>query len=190
MSQSCATTRPVFIAKLKLNRIFAWLYKTFLFGSVFGIMLCVYILFYIFFLSSRCCVYIYIYFAGGLVPSGCLPLCVLRLCMQCMLHVQLHRIAYIYRFGCKFNSLAARCCCCCWSLNTDREIHLCGGTKSVKKVCEIYGVVVSLSEKKTTIQTASRCVERKQRILSRCIRTIDFYLTILLGTQFIFYWIY
>lgn len=38
LSQTCTTTRPVFIAKLKLNRIFAWLYKTFLFGSVFGIM--------------------------------------------------------------------------------------------------------------------------------------------------------
>lgn len=30
MGQICATTRPVFIVKLKLIRLFAWLYKTFL----------------------------------------------------------------------------------------------------------------------------------------------------------------
>lgn len=61
LDQTCATTRPVFIAKLKLNRIFAWLYKTFLFGSIFGITF--------FFLLY--------FFAGGLVPSGCFAtLCV------------------------------------------------------------------------------------------------------------------
>lgn len=82
---------PVFIAKLKLNRIFAWLYKTFLFASVFGIK---------FFFSFRSYI-LYIFCGGSCVPSGCsLLLCVC--CVYAIYAPMYTRRTYISR------SLSAR----------------------------------------------------------------------------------
>lgn len=83
LSQTYAVTRPVFIAKLKFNRTFAWLYKTFLFGSIFS-----------FFCGGsdfcRTVSFLYFYFAYN--RSYLLRLCV-QYCASCT------SILYLYTYN-------------------------------------------------------------------------------------------
>lgn len=104
VSQTCATTRPVFIAKLKLNRIFTWLYKTFLFGCVFGI---------------KC------FFLRGVLFQAAACYFELRLCMQYMLHVHIPHVTLVDSVAyCQLLLvllLLLLLLLLLWSFNTDRN---------------------------------------------------------------------